>query len=145
MKGGFWNGAAFNFLLMFRPTARRPAAATRSAPGPAKERGWSAMRAVISRAGHIKLLAEQAVASPSGRRIAARSARAWAADRIGKRDRLRLLGAAIYALGGARALRDTARIAALPGDDIGTIAEHELLSGFWLPDGNSGAGVAGRR
>lgn len=103
------------------------------------------MTAASSRPGHIRLLAQQAVASAGGRRIAARSARAWAADRIGKRERLRQLGAAIYALGGATALRETARLAAMPADDIGVVAEHELLSGFWISAGDPAGGVAGRR
>lgn len=80
----------------------------------------------------IAMLAKQAVASPSGRRFAAKSARTIVRGRVERRAVVRLLGATIYRYGGRSVLREVADFAASDGDSVGELASHELLSGFWL-------------
>jgi hypothetical protein len=80
----------------------------------------------------IVLLAQQAVASSSGRRFVARSVRSIVGGRIERRTIVRQLGATIYSCGGRFVLRQVAELAAADGDPIGQLASHELLSGFWL-------------
>lgn len=80
----------------------------------------------------IALLAQQAAASPSGRRFVASSVRCIIRGRVERRTFVRQLGATICSCGGVGVLRQVAAFAAADGDPIGQVASHELLSGFWL-------------